>query len=151
MAELNLLSQAALDLAGAATSKPALRRLDLVHHLPRLLEDLVLLQMALETLLHDVDRWAWVVRLICRWKRRSPSTFCRRRRECSCSSIVITRSSLRGEVVQWFADIATLCGFWIVFKSDFLSDNCLFSHPSGFQVRSTLIEALQIACSPVFK
>lgn len=84
-----------------------------------------------------------------RSRRRSPSTFCPRRRACSCSSIAIMRSNPREGVVPLFVDTVILFGFWIVFKNDSPSGNCLYSRRSESQVRLTLIKALQIACSPL--
>lgn len=58
------------------------------------------------------------------------------------------RSSLHGEAAQLFGVIATLFGYWTASRNDSHSGNCLFFHPSGFQVRLTLVQANLIAYSP---
>jgi hypothetical protein len=59
------------------------------------------------------------------------------------------KSNLHEGVVPLSVDTVILFGFWIVFKNGSPSGNCPFSRRSESQVRLTLIEALQTACSPL--
>ena len=141
MAGLRLYRLAVLGLnGGTITSAERVRAMQVALGARCLRHSVALVQrMSPATSHRDVGPLVLAGRQTHRSKRPSLSRYSLKKKACSCFSTEIMRSSPHEEVARLFGVIAILFGYWIVFKSDSLSGNCLFFPPSGFQVCTTLV------------